>query len=99
MAEAEGVGLLDWDPFINGQDGEVKSLAFKAISQSAAKGVVEATFTSFGTRQNILFDMVQEKSAWRIDDIRPRDEKGKRSSIAAILSGKHECGSETGRKC
>src|SRR4051812_40264020 len=28
--EAEGVGLLDWDPFLNGQDGELKNLSIKA---------------------------------------------------------------------
>ena len=97
--ESGGVGLLDWDPFLNGQDGEFKDLTIKIVSQTEARGVVEARFTSFKSPVSILFDMVQESGSWRIDDIHPRDEKGARSSIAELLSGKHECGSEVGKTC
>ena len=97
--ESEGVGLLDWDPFINGQDGELKGLAIRTITQAVDKSTVEATFVSFRKRQSVMFDLVTENGGWRIDDIRPRDDKGARTSIAELLAGPHECGSGTGKSC
>ena len=99
MEEAQGVGLLDWDPFIDGQDGEVKKLVIKTVAQDAAKAQVDAKFSSFGHPMTVRFDVVLENGAWRIDDIRSQSSKAQSPPISTVLSGKHDCGSETGKAC
>jgi len=80
------VGVLDWDPFINGQDGEVQKLVTRVVRRDNDKAVVEASFLSFKRKQSVLFDMVLEKGTWRIDDIRPLGEDGNRTSIHALFA-------------
>lgn len=81
------VGVLDYDPFLDGQDGEVKNLRTRVVQQSDDETVVEATFVSLNKKKSVLFDLVLEKETWRINDIHSlkdihsHDENGERDSL------------------
>ena len=97
--ESGDIGHLGADPFINGEDGELKDLRV-ALAGKAARGRarVVATFRSFGQKMAVRFLMVEEGDGWRIDDIVNRVE-GKAYSIRAALSQPYGCGSFMGRPC
>jgi hypothetical protein len=63
------VGRMDWDAFVNGQDWKLTELKIVPVSQQADHAQVRATFKNFDTPNDMLFDLVHEKSGWRIDDI------------------------------
>ncbi len=96
--ESQGVGNLDWDPFINGQDGEVKGLVLHAAEAADGKARVTATFMSLKAKQSVDFNLVLDKGRWLIDDILPLSE-GKKVSIRAILATPYPCGSTTKTPC
>ena len=89
------VGVLDYDPFIDGQDGEVKKLNIQMIQRDEEKATVEARFISFDEKKSIFFDVVLEKGAWRINDIRSLGENGKRDSLFAALTEAYPNGSKS----
>lgn len=64
---------IDYDPLIDGQDGEVKKLAVAVKSATAEKATVVATFVSFGAKMRVTFDMRFERGAWRVEDILGRE--------------------------
>jgi hypothetical protein len=98
--ESHSVGLLGFDPFLYRYCCGVDNLKIDLVSRGDDKAVVEARFDAGGP-QRIEFDVVYERGAWRIDEIRDfdRDKKGAPVSIAAILQGQHECGSDVGKPC
>jgi len=68
--ESGEIGHIGADPFIQGQDGEVKSLAVTVTQAPAGgKALVTARFRSFGKAISVPFRMVEEGGGWRIDDI------------------------------
>jgi hypothetical protein len=89
------VGVLDYDPFIDGQDGEVKKLNIKMVQQEEEKATVEATFISLEEKKSIFFDVVLERGAWRIHDIRSLGENGKRDSLFAALTEAYPSNSQS----
>lgn len=89
------VGVLDYDPFIDGQDGEVKKLNIQMVQRAEEKATVEATFISFEEKKSIFFDVVLEKGAWRINDIRSLGENGKRDSLFAALTEAYPTSSQS----
>lgn len=93
MKESGEIGHISADPFISGQDGEVKNLRV-TVTEAPAKGkaLVTASFRSFKQPVSVRFRMVDEGGAWRIDDIVNRVE-GKDYPIRAELSQPYECGS------
>ena len=76
---------IDYEPLIDGQDGEVKELQVVTVSSDAAKAVVEARFVSFGDKVTVGFDFVNEKGVWRIQDIRGREGTSLRAIAAEYL--------------
>jgi hypothetical protein len=76
---------IDYEPLIDGQDGEVKDLAVTVVSADPAKAVVEAAFTSFDQKLVVGFDLVNEKGVWRIGDIRGREGASLRKIMAEFL--------------
>ena len=94
--ESGEIGHVDADPFISGQDGEVKKLSLDTIPVAAGKATVQATFRSFGKPVTVLFKMVRENGGWRIDDI-VNTVEGKDYSVRAELSQPYECGSFMGK--
>jgi len=68
--ESEGeIGRIGFDPFINGQDYQIKSVdvAITPSDPDHAKGVVG--FLNFGRRQKVTYDLVRTAKGWRISDI------------------------------
>ena len=70
-SEARNEPILDFDPLIDGQDYQLSNL------NVATEGMVEnshasvrASFTNMGRPTEIVYDLVWEDGAWRVDNIR-----------------------------
>ncbi len=63
------VGRIDWDVFVNGQDWKLSKLKITLVSQDTDRAQVRATFKNFDDTNNMLFNLVRENGAWRVDDI------------------------------
>ncbi len=96
--ESGDMGQIGADPFLNGQDGEVKTLSFDTIPVAAGKATVVANFRSFGKPVVVQFQMLRENGGWRIDDIVNQFE-GKAYSIREMLSQPYDCGSFMDKPC
>lgn len=96
--ESGEMGQIGADPFLNGQDGEIKKLSLDTIPVAAGKATVVASFRSFGKPVTVQFEMIRENNGWRIDDIVDQFE-GKAHSIRAALSQPYDCGSFMGKPC
>lgn len=93
--ESGTIGHVGADPFIQGQDGEVKNLKVTVTQAPAAgKALVTASFRSFGKAMSVPFRMVEEGGGWRIDDIG----SGK-NSVRRELAQPYDCGSFMGKPC
>ena len=64
-----GVGRIDWDVFIDGQDWKLTELKITPVSQTPSQAQVRATFKNFDKPSDMLFDLVLEDGHWRVDDI------------------------------
>jgi hypothetical protein len=60
---------LGADPFINGQDFDVKSADLTVVSQTADRVRIDAKLVNFGEPQTIGYDLIRVGGAWRIRDI------------------------------
>lgn len=99
MEEAGEMGNLGADPFLSGQDGEIKNLRVSVTGKPAdGRAEVTAAFRSFGQPVSVRFRMVEEAGSWRIDDIVNRIE-GKDYSVREQLSQPYECGSFMKKPC
>jgi hypothetical protein len=96
--ESGDMGQIGADPFLNGQDGEIKKLNFDTIPVAAGKATVLANFRNFGKPVTVQFQMIREDGGWRIDDIVNHFE-GKDSSIREQLSQPYDCGSFMNKPC
>ena len=97
--DSHSVGRLGFDPFLYRRCCGVNNLKINLVSRSDAKAVVEATFDA-GGEQKVEFETVYERDAWRIDEIRDFDRDKKAPvSIAGILQGPHDCGSDVAKAC
>ncbi len=95
--ESGDIGHVGADPFINGQDGELKDLRVDLAGKaSRGRARVVASFRSLGQRMAVRFLMVEEGGGWRIDDIVNRID-GKAHSIRAALAQPYDCGSFMGK--
>jgi hypothetical protein len=63
------IGAIDFDPFINGQDYEIKDLLIADPLIDGDLAIVTATFTNFDEPQEIRFTLVRRAEGWKIDDI------------------------------
>lgn len=96
--ESGDMGQIGADPFLNGQDGEIKKLSFDTIPVAAGKATVLANFRSLGKPVTVQFQVIRENGGWRIDDIVNRFE-GKDYSIREQLSQPYDCGSFMNKPC
>ena len=96
--ESGEMGQIGADPFLNGQDGEVKKLSLDTIPVAAGKATVIASFRSFGKPVAVQFRMIRENGGWRIDDI-VNSFEGKDYSVREALSQPYDCGSFMGKPC
>lgn len=73
-SEARNEPILDFDPFVNAQDWEIQSV--NVTTDAVAEGshaVVRANITNAGFAEDVLYDLVWENGAWRVDNIRNSD--------------------------
>jgi hypothetical protein len=98
--ESHSIGLLDFDPFLARQCCAASKLKITTLSKSGDKAVVVAKFDGAGPA-GVEFDLGLEGDSWRIDDIKENDSDKNNAmvSLAAILAGPHECGSDAGKPC
>ena len=81
----DDIGRLDFDPFINGQDWDIKSVVVTEASRQGDRATVRVTFTNFGKAQEIVYDLVRGSQRWQIDDI--ASQKDPRWTLSKILAG------------
>jgi len=69
-SEARNEPILDFDPIIGAQDYELTGLTVgtEAAAQNS-HAAVRARFTNLGRPEEIVFYMVWEGDAWRVDNI------------------------------
>lgn len=96
--ESGDMGQIGADPFLNGQDGEIRKLSFDTIPVAAGKATVLANFRSFGKPVVVEFRMISKNGGWRIDDIVNQFD-GKAYSIREALSQPYDCGSFMNKPC
>lgn len=61
--------VIDYDPFANAQDFEIKSYTLQTEQKTADRARVAATFVNFGKSVAVHYDLIRSKSGWRIRDI------------------------------
>lgn len=63
--------ILDFDPIIDAQDYELRSLNVIPIFRvEAANAGVRAQFVNMGEPREVIYDLVWEGGGWRIDNMR-----------------------------
>ncbi|MBA3765429.1 MAG: DUF3828 domain-containing protein [Acidobacteria bacterium] len=75
------VGAIDGDPLYNAQDMDIKSFSIHPPIYKNGKAEVSVSFENFGQKQEILFLLILERAAWKIEDIKYTDG----STLAGIL--------------
>jgi hypothetical protein len=61
---AEGPAL-DFDPVVDGQDFQLQDLTYQPVSTA-----VIVRFTNMGVGKTLVYEMVEQSGAWKIDNIR-----------------------------
>ena len=64
-----GIGRLDFDPFINGQDWDVTALRIQVDAKGPDRAVAVVNFRNAGTQTVVTHDLIRTRAGWRIDDI------------------------------
>lgn len=67
------VGGLDFDPFINAQDYDLKDLKIESDKVEGDKAIVVVSFFNFDAPTELTYSLVQEDGAWKVDDIESKD--------------------------
>ena len=68
-AKNNEVGVIDGDPLYNAQDTEIKKFAIGRAVVKDDTAVVPVTFTNFGKKEKITFNMKKVAGVWKVDDI------------------------------
>lgn len=63
------IGRIDFDPYINGQDYEIKKLKIDKPLYAGGKAIVHVTFENFSDPQDLGIALVKEGEGWKVDDI------------------------------
>lgn len=66
---ADGVGAVDFDPIVAGQDYYISKLAFGPPKLDGNKAVAVVTFDNFTTPISLTYTLINEAHGWRVDDI------------------------------
>lgn len=65
----DGIGRLDFDPYVNGQDFEITNLRIDEPYLAGGRAVVRVTFDNMATPQELGYLLIWEDHGWRIDDL------------------------------
>ncbi len=71
--QRDGVGVLDFDPFYNAQDTDIKNFSVAKAKISGGKATVVVKFTNSGRKDTLTYQFVRQNSAWKIIDIKYTD--------------------------
>lgn len=63
------IGRIGFDPYINGQDYEIKKLKIEKPLYAGGKAIVHVSFENFGDAQDLGIALVREGAAWKVDNI------------------------------
>lgn len=89
------LGAVDFDVVVNAQDWSLSELRLEARREGTQAKVV-ATFLNHGQPERVEWDLVQDGTAWRVDNVRPgntdlrallRAAQGASSQPAPVLDG------------
>lgn len=72
-AESDGIGLLDFDIFVDGQDFDLSDVKIGKATVSGDRATVEARFRNFGEPRRVVYSFVREDGAWKIDEVSSPD--------------------------
>lgn len=67
------VGVLDFDPFYNAQDTQIKNFAVGAPKINGDKASVVVRFQNFTRKETLNYQLVRRKAVWKISDIKYTD--------------------------
>ncbi|MEJ8571839.1 DUF3828 domain-containing protein [Microbaculum marinum] len=67
--ESDGIGLLDFDVFVDGQDFQVTDLQIGKPQVSGDEAHLDVRFLNFGEPREYRYSFVKESGRWRIDEI------------------------------
>lgn len=65
----DGIGRIDFDPYVNGQDFQLTELAVGEPVYAGGRAVVGVTFKNFEQPQDMGYLLVKEGDAWKIDNM------------------------------
>ena len=69
-AEAgDEIGRIDFDPYVNGQDYDLKGLEIAAPYYAGGKALVQVKFSNFEAPQDVGIVLVKEGAGWKVDDV------------------------------
>ena len=88
------VGALDGDPLFNAQDMEIKKFEVHKPAYHEGKAEVVVTFENFGQKQEIVFELISQKTGWKIANLK----YGDGTDILGILQGNSSAASELTRE-
>jgi hypothetical protein len=71
--QTDEVGVLDFDPFYNAQDFEIKKLVVGKSKIVKDRATVAVTFENFDRKERLTYALVRQKAAWKIADIKYTD--------------------------
>lgn len=67
------VGVLDFDPFYNAQDIEIKKITVAPPKIQNDKAEVTVNFENYGNKETINYVLVKQNADWKISDIKYKD--------------------------
>lgn len=65
----DGIGRLDFDPYVNGQDFEITNLRIGEAYLAGGRAVVRVNFDNMSSPQELGYLLIWEDHGWRIDDV------------------------------
>lgn len=65
----DGIGRVDFDPYVNGQDYQIANLVIHPPYVAGGKAVVKVTFANMDTPQDLGILLIREGAAWKVDDV------------------------------
>ena len=72
-SNSEEVGVLDFDPFYNAQDFDIKNFSVGAAKIVGTKATIVVKFTNSGRKDTLNYQLVKRGSEWKIADIKYTD--------------------------
>jgi hypothetical protein len=63
------VGVLDFDPFYNAQDADIKNLKVSPAIVNGDTAESTVTFTNYDKKEKLIYTLVKQDGSWKISNI------------------------------